>query len=148
MGYTNVIDITDALYLDLFDDINYKWLKEVLNPNMDKDEYDFEVEIEDLPFERKGYITTQFTFELRMLYDERFGEKYYHTKSFTKILEYTPNSPLGISISNMYEEDEDEIHEEDIYDLSFNIAINKIKRSKVYNFGLGLKLNMISAGII
>ena len=32
--------------------------------------------------------------------------------------------------------------------MSFNIAINKIKRSKVYNFGLGLKLNMISAGII
>ena len=147
MGYTNVINITDALYLDLFDDINYKWLKEVLDPNMDRDEYDFEVEIEDIPFQHTGYITTNFTFELRMLNYERFGRKYYHTKSFTKIFEYTPNSPLGISISNMYEEDEDEIHEEDIYNMSFDIAINKIKRSKIYNFGLGLKINMRDAGI-
>jgi len=38
--------------------------------------------------------------------------------------------------------------EEELSIVSFNIAINKIKRSKIYNFGLGLKLNMISAGII
>ena len=43
---------------------------------------------------------------------------------------------------------EDNLNEKNRYIASFDIAILKIKRSKIYNFGLGLKLNMISAGII
>jgi len=44
-------------------------------------------------------------------------------------------------------EDEEEVDEEQLEELSFNIAINKVKRSKIYNYGLGLKLNMRDAGI-
>jgi len=41
---------------------------------------------------------------------------------------------------------EDEKYET-AFNTAFNIAINKVKRSKIYNYGLGLKLNMKSAGI-
>jgi len=38
--------------------------------------------------------------------------------------------------------------EEERNKMSFKIAIKKIIRSKIYNFGLGLKINMRDAGII
>ena len=120
MGYTKCITMEMALYFDLFDDINYKWLKEVLDPNMDKDEYDFEVEIEDMKIDieegeewKSVYCKTKFTFDLRMLYDESFGEKYYHTKSFTKIIEYNGSSGIALTLMNLYEEEETETEEEE-----------------------------------
>ena len=38
MTYTNYININDALWFNLFDEIPYKWLKEVLDPEMNRDE--------------------------------------------------------------------------------------------------------------
>jgi hypothetical protein len=40
-----------------------------------------------------------------------------------------------------------ELDNERVYDVAEKIAINKIKRSKVFNYGLGLQLNMRNCGI-
>ena len=40
-----------------------------------------------------------------------------------------------------------ELDKERVYDVAEKIAINKIKRSKVFNYGLGLQLNMRNCGI-
>jgi len=45
------------------------------------------------------------------------------------------------------EEEELEDREDLLKELAFKIAIKKILRSKIYNYGLGLKLNMRDAGI-
>ena len=57
MSYTNCVSLKTALKLDLFDDIEYKHLKDLLTPTMDYDEYDFQVEIIECPNEYKkiGY---------------------------------------------------------------------------------------------
>ena len=41
----------------------------------------------------------------------------------------------------------EELDEERTHNVAVKIAINKIKRSKVYNYGLGLQLSMRSCGI-
>jgi hypothetical protein len=40
-----------------------------------------------------------------------------------------------------------ELDKERVYDVAEKIALNKIKRSKVFNYGLGLQLNMRNCGI-
>jgi len=64
MSYTNCISLTTALKLDLFDDIEYKHLKDLLTPTMDYDNYDFEVKIEDLPNNEDYYYYIKFSFTL------------------------------------------------------------------------------------
>jgi len=117
MGYTNCINITDALWFGLFDDVPYKWLKEVLDKKMDWDEYDFEVEITDVPLERElgevmegGLCATKFDFELRWN-DEIWGsEKKWKTQTFTKIIEYNCSGEVALKLCKMdddYEEEEE-----------------------------------------
>jgi len=125
MGYPNCINVNDALYFDLFDEVPYKWLKEVFAEDTDKDDYDFEVEITDVKPSDLSFKTcsTMFEFELRMLYDESFGEKYYHRKTFTKVIEYGASSPLGLKLmymNNYEEDDENEEEEEEEDDIDEN----------------------------
>ena len=115
MPYSNCLSVEQALYFELFDDIKYEWLKEVLDPKMDRDEYDFEVEIEDIPNDEntENYKTTQFTFELRKIDYIRFGETHYKTKTFVVNKTYAYNSPYAMSLGNQYEDTDDEEDEED-----------------------------------
>ncbi len=95
MSYTNCISLTTALKLDLFDDIKYIHLKDLLTKSMDWDEYDFEVKIEDLPNEYKkiGYDRrTKFTFTLG--YTE-----------FEKIYLYGAGSVRAFQIDELWEEE-------------------------------------------
>ena len=107
-NYTNCINITQALYFDLFDDISYKWLKLVLDPSVDRDEYDFEVDIEDLPSDRPTFAIVKFTFELAKVDDVRWGRTRYSHKTFTKTIEYNTSSELAMMLSGMVGEEEDE----------------------------------------
>lgn len=114
MPYSNVLSIEEALYFELFDDIKYEWLKEVLDPKRE-DENDFEVEIEDIPNDEntEDYKTTQFTFELRKIDDVRFGETHYKTKTFVVKQTYGYNSPYAMSLGNNYQSTDDEEEEEE-----------------------------------
>ena len=120
MGYTNCISIETALYFDLFDDIPYKWLKLILDPSVDREDYDFEVEIEDIPVEEviEGFFRTSpdcrttFTFELRMVDYVRLGETHYKTKTFTKTIEYGGSSAFAMTLCGMKDDDTDT---EDVY---------------------------------
>ena len=118
-NYTNCISIEKALYFDLFDDIPYKWLKEVIDPSIDREEYDFEVEIEDLPCNREAFCKVKFTFELRMVDDVRFGITHYKTKTFTKTIEYNGSSAFALTLCGMtsYDDTEEEEEEEDTADV-------------------------------
>jgi hypothetical protein len=115
--YDNCISIEKALYFDLFDGIEFKWLKEVLDPSIDREEYDFEVEIEDLPCSRLAFCIVKFTFELRMVDYIRWGETHYKTKTFSKTIEYNGSSALAMTLCGMVRdddtEDEDDTEEED-----------------------------------
>ena len=121
MGYPNCISIEQALYFDLFDDINYKWLKLILDPSIDRDEWDFEVEIEDIPVEKEveGFFITSpdcrttFTFDLRKVDDVRLGETYYKTKTFTKTIDYGGSSGFAMTLCSMKDDDTEEEEEEE-----------------------------------
>ena len=65
-GYTNCLYLSQMKYFDLFDDIEYKYIKNIINLD---EETDFEVEIEDIYDEdTNDYRTckTQFTFTLEI----------------------------------------------------------------------------------
>jgi len=62
-NYTDCIPLATAKWLELFDDIPYKYVKKLLEKNIDEDEYELQVEIEDLPpFGNR--CKTSFTFTL------------------------------------------------------------------------------------
>jgi hypothetical protein len=58
--------------------------------------------------------------------------------------EYDIHYEIEMMIDKYYEET---LHEQQIIDTSMNIAVNKILRSRIYNTGLGLKINMSKCGI-
>lgn len=100
-NYNNCISIEQALHFNLFDDISYKWLKLVLDPSVDMDEYDFEVEIEDLPCDRPAFAIVKFTFELAKVDDVILGRTRYSHKKFTKTIEYNTSSELSMMLCGM-----------------------------------------------
>ena len=95
--------------LDLFDNISYKYIKDIIND----DDYDIEVEIKDFECDRIAYCKTQFTFSIPQLIDERFGEKYYEYKKFVVENEYNTSSPFALMMCELYEDDEEEEEEEE-----------------------------------
>ena len=114
MPYSNVLSIEEALSYELFDDIKYEWLKEVLDPKRE-DENDFEIEIKDIPNDKNpaNYKTTQFTFELRKRDSVWFDETRFKTKTFVVKKTYSCNSAYAISLGNNYEDTDDEEDEEE-----------------------------------
>jgi len=98
--------------LNLFDNISYKYIKDIINDDDD----DIEVEIEDIDCDRDGWCKTRFTFIIPQLYDERFGEKYYKDAKFVVEKEYNGSSPYAlmmIDLDDREEEEEEEEEEED-----------------------------------
>ena len=104
MGYINFLFVSSMKKLDLFDNISYKYIKDIIND--DDDEID--IEIKDLDCDRFGYCKTQFTFSIPQFIDERFGEKYYEDAKFVVEKEYYGSSPFALMMINLYENDEEE----------------------------------------
>jgi hypothetical protein len=119
-NYVDAISINQALYFDLFDDIEYKWLKTVLDPALDRDDESiFELYIEDLPCDRLGFCKTNFRFELQMVDKDKtniclWGALHFKTKIFNKTIEYNGSSAFAMTLCGMVadnDSEEDEIEE-------------------------------------
>lgn len=108
MTYSNCISLNDALYFDLFDEIPYRQVKQFFEKNVDRDEYDFEVEIEDLPCDRPAYGKVQFSFTLTVDINVNGSLSIMRPKQFTKILEYNTSSGYALKLIDLQEEEEGE----------------------------------------
>ncbi len=101
-NYTNCIPLATAKWLDLFDDIPYKYLKKLL-----EEEDDFIVEIEDMPCDRVAWCKTSFTFTLDI--NVSGGSlPLMVKKEFTVIKEYNGSSPMALTIMGLQYPDEEE----------------------------------------
>ena len=104
MPYTNCLKLSTIEYLDLLDDIPYKYIKNMINE--DDDEDDYEVEITDLECDRIAYCRTQFKLTLNV--DISQGSlPIYVDKTFTLLKEYNNSSGIALTILDLYEEDSD-----------------------------------------
>ena len=110
MGYPNWLTISQMKELDLFDDIEYKYIKKIIQD----DEDEIEVEIERLDCDRIAWCKTRFTFELNInvsggsmpiMVDKKFVvEKEYNNSSYYALV---------MCDLNIDDEDEEEEEEED-----------------------------------
>ena len=104
MPYTNCLQLSTIEYLDLLDDIPYKYIKNMINED---DEDDYDVEIMDLESDRVAYCKTQFKLTLRI--DISQGSlPIYVDKTFTVVKEYNNSSGVALTMLDLYEEDEEE----------------------------------------
>jgi len=131
MTYTNNINYYTIDYLDLFDDIPFKYVKSIVNQNKTEEdwiEFEFQVEIEDVECNRLAWCATKFTFDLEV--ETTNGS--IHNKTFVVIKEYNTSSPMAMYIvENLYEEDdeddeEDEDEDEDENEEEMSSAIHAI----------------------
>jgi len=103
MPYTNSLKLSTIEYLDLLDDIPYKYIKNMIHED---DEDDYEVEITDLDCERVAYCRTQFKLTLKI--DISQGSlPIYVDKTFTLLKEYNNSSGIALTMLDLYEEDSD-----------------------------------------
>ena len=104
MPYTNCLQLSTIEYLDLLDDIPYKYIKKMIHED---DEDDYEVEITDLKCDRIAYCKTQFKLTLRI--DISQGSlPIYVDKTFTIVKEYNNSSGITLTMLDLYEEDDEE----------------------------------------
>ena len=116
MSYTNCINYHTIDYLDLFDDIPFKYVKSIVNQNKNEEEwnhYDLEVEIEDVECDRDTWNSIKITFNLEI--DVSGGSlPLMVTKKYEVIKTYNTSSPMAMYIGeNLIDEDEDEDEEEE-----------------------------------
>ena len=109
MGYTNCLSVSTMKILDLFDNISYKYIKDIINNDYD----DIEVEIKDLECDRVCFCKTQFKFIIPQLYDESFGEKYYKDATFTVVKEYNGSSLFALTMYGLVEDEEEDEDEDE-----------------------------------
>ena len=103
MTYTNSLKLSTIEYLDLLDDIPYKYIKKMIHED---DEDDYDVEIMDLESERVAYCRTQFKLTLNV--DISQGSlPIYVDKTITIVKEYNNSSGLALTMLDLYEEDSD-----------------------------------------
>jgi|TARA_E500000318_G_scaffold19533_1_gene20302 hypothetical protein len=103
MGYTNSLMVSQMKEFDLFDDIKYKYIKDII----EDDDDEFVVEIEDLDCDRDGWCKTQFTFELTI--DVSGGCcPLIVDKKFVVEKEYDNSSAYALMMLKLIDEDEDE----------------------------------------
>ena len=116
MTYTNNINYYTIDYLDLFDEIPFKYVKSIVNQNKNEDDwidFDFEVEIEDVDCDRVAWCATKFTFELEI--KTTYGS--IHNKTFVVVKEYNGSSAMAMYIVENQDEDEDEDVDVDVEDI-------------------------------
>ena len=103
MPYANSLKLSTIEYLDLLDDIPYRYIKKIIHED-DEDFYD--VEITDLDCERIAYCRTQFKLTLNV--DISQGSlPIYVDKTFTLLKEYNNSSGIALTMLDLYEEDSD-----------------------------------------
>ena len=108
MGYTDCLTISQMKELDLFDNISYKYIKDII----DNDDDAIVVKIEDLDCDRVAWCKTRFTFSLNV--DVSGGSlPIMVDKKFVVEIEYNGSSPYALMMIELNEEDEEEEEEED-----------------------------------
>ena len=103
MTYTNSLKLSTIEYLDLLDDIPYKYIKKMIHED---DEDDYDVEIMDLESERVAYCRTQFKISLKIDISQG-SSPIYVDKTFIIIKEYNNSSGIALTMLDLYEEDSD-----------------------------------------
>ena len=103
MPYTNCLQLSTIEYLDLLDDIPYKYIKKMIHED---DEDDYDVEITDLKCDRIAYCKTQFKLTLRIDISQG-SSSLYVDKTFTIVKEYNNSSGIALTMLDLYEEDSD-----------------------------------------
>ena len=104
MTYTNSLKLSTIEYLDLLDDIPYKYIKKMIHED---DEDDYDVEIMDLESERVAYCRTQFKISLNV--DISQGSlPIYVNKTFIIIKEYNNSSGIALTMLDLYDSDSDD----------------------------------------
>jgi len=104
MPYTNSLQLSTIEYLDLLDDIPYKYIKNMIHEDDDEDVYD--VEITDLDCDRIAYCRTQFKLSLKIDISQG-SSPLYVDKTFTIVKEYNNSSGIALTMLDLYEEDSD-----------------------------------------
>ena len=117
MSYTNNINYYTIDYLDLFDDIPFKYVKSIVtffNKNEDEwFDFDFEVEIEDVECDRVAWCATKFTFDLKINVSEG-AMPLWVTKTFVVVKEYNGSSAMAMYIGeHLFNEEEETDEDED-----------------------------------
>jgi len=108
MGYTNCLMVSTMKELDLFDNISYKYIKNIIN----NDDDDIEVEIEDLPCDRVAWCKTRFTFELKINVSGGCMPIMVD-KKFVVEKEYNNSSAYALMMLGLYVDSDDEQSEEE-----------------------------------
>jgi hypothetical protein len=102
MGYTKCLMIETMKKLDLFDDIPYKYIKDIINDDDDC----IDVELEEVECDRIAYCKTKFTFKI----DLGSGNGILNV-NFER--EYNTSSPFALMMLELEEEEEEEDEEEE-----------------------------------
>ena len=103
MPYANSLKLSTIEYLDLLDDIPYKYIKKLINE--DDDDY-YDVEITDLKCDRIAYCRTQFKISLNVDISQG-SSPIYVDKTFIIVKEYNNSSGIALTMLDLYEEDSD-----------------------------------------
>ena len=110
MCYIDYLTVEQMKSLDLFDNIPYKYIKDIINNDKDHHEDEIDVEIEDLDCDRVAWCKTRFTFELNI--DVSGGiSPFMMYKKFVVEKEYNASSPYALMMLEFVEEQE-EVREE------------------------------------
>ena len=109
MPYTNCLQLSTIEYLDLLDDIPYKYIKKMIHED---DEDDYEVEITDLKCDRIAYCKTQFKLTLRIDISQG-SSSLYVDKTFTIVKEYNNSSGIALTMLDLYDSDSDSDSDEE-----------------------------------
>tara|TARA_R110000868_G_C10741954_1_gene752482 strand:+ start:545 stop:844 length:300 start_codon:yes stop_codon:yes gene_type:complete len=97
MGYTNCLMVSQMKELDLFDNIEYKYIKNIIK----YDDYDIEVEIEDVECDRIAYCKTSFKFKIDLGSDNGILKVELEK-------EYNGSSAYALMMLNLDDEEEEE----------------------------------------
>ena len=110
MVYTNCLMVSQMKELDLFDDIEYKYIKNIIK----HDDDDIEVEIEDLDCDCDGlgWCKTRFTFELNINVSGG-SMPIMVDKEFVVEKEYNGSSIFALTLRNLDDGEEEEEEEEE-----------------------------------
>lgn len=88
------IDLKTTKFLDLFDDIPYKYVKNII----DDDDKPFDIEMEHLECNKIAWSNTKFTFKLSGTFVRGDSLPIIVEKTFEKVLYYNRSSPIGLVI--------------------------------------------------
>ena len=118
MVYTNCLMVSQMKELDLFDDIEYKYIKNIIKHGDD----DIRVEIEDVDCDGLGWCKTRFTFELNINVSGG-SMPIMVDKEFVVEKEYNGSSIFALTLRNLDDGEEEEEEEEDEEDFPINIQV-------------------------